>query len=174
MNVKKKRAGFITGIVIVMGMTWLYMLGKTLYPTFSTKLRVKEDILSMVEEENENRVVHLVKTNNSLIRIEYEKINSILYRYSTRYKTTIRKDIIVEYFAASPDDECFVWGCCKNADIETIVFTFPDETELQIVPNEEGIFLQSSKYEPLDAKQILGYTDTGETIDVLEYILNVY
>jgi len=174
MSVKKKRVGFIIGILVVMGMVWIYMLGKTVHPILSTKLRVKEDILSMVEAENENRVIHLVKTKNSLIHIDYEKVNPFMYQYSNGAGSTYLRDIMIRYCYASPDDDCFIYGFCSDTDIKTIVFTFPDETELQVMPNEEGIFLQRSKYEPLDAKQILGYTDTGETVDILEYILNVY
>ena len=175
MSIKKKRVRVILVISIVVGLLWIYMLGKTFHPIFSTKLIVKEKFLSILEAENENRAVHLVKTQNRLIRINYEKVNSFLYKYSTKKTSSFgtgSKDIMINYFSASPDVDCFIYGFCRNSDIKTIVFTFPDATKLEVVPNEEGIFLQRSDFEPLDAEQIIGYTDTGETIDILEYILN--
>ena len=173
MESRKLRYYFVV-VLLGVGYMWLFMLDKTLHPAFCTKLRVKEEILSMEEEKNENRVVHLVKTQNSLICMDYEKINPFLYRNGTRHKTTVQNDIMVDYFAASPDNNCFIWGYCKDATLKKIIFTFPDDTELIVVPNEEGLFLQQSLYEPLEAVRIEGYTNTDEAIDLLEYIANVY
>ena len=170
----RKLRCYVVVVLLVVGYMWLFMLDKTLHPAFCTKLRVKEEILSMEEEENENRVVHLVKTQNSLICMDYEKINSFLYRNGTKHKRTVWKDIVIDYFIAGQDEECFIWGYCKDATFKTIIFTFPDDTELVAVPNEEGLFLQQSLYEPLDAVRIVGYTDTEEAIELLEYIVDVY
>lgn len=65
MESRKLRYYFVV-VLLGVGYMWLFMLDKTLHPAFCTKLRVKEKILSMEEEKNENRVVHLVKTQKVL------------------------------------------------------------------------------------------------------------
>lgn len=175
MSIKKKRVCVIFAILTIVGLLWFYMLGKTVHPVLSTKYRVKEEILSIREAENENRLVHLVKTQNKLIQVNYEKVNSFIYKYSTKGSSsfgTSPKDIMINYLSASPDKDCFIYGFCWMPEVNSIEFIFPDDTVLKVVPDKEGVFLERSEYEPLDAEQILGYTDGGEIIDVMEYILN--
>lgn len=170
MSSKRKWIQYSIVALIIVSYLWFYMLGKTFHPTLSSKLFVKEDILSIIKEENENRVIHLIKTKDKLFRIDYKKVGPLLYQRGSWSSTSFAKDIIVNCFSSSTDDDYFIYGFCGNTNIKKIVFTFPDMEQLEVVPNEEGIFLQLSGYNPQNAEQILGYTDTGETIDVLEYI----
>ncbi len=173
MSVKGKSFFIVLVIVVVAVLLWIKMIGKTFHPTLATKFLIKEEILSMLKEENENRVFYVVKTDHKLITIDYEKIGWFLYQCESKYRRGLAdyEDIVVEYLEVSIDTECFAYGVCRRKEIKEIEFIFEDATSLKVTPNEEGIFLAQSNHIPLDAKQILGYTDNGETVDLWDAIM---